>query len=141
MSLLELPEIEKLELKIKALEAMTSAEFKIIFCKHAWLGIKRKASQLFKKYQLDQTKDRNSVLLLVVEKDREIAIVGDVGINEISPNEHWSVVRDAILSDFKREHYYVGLSTGLDLIASNLVESFPTDENNHNEVSNAIIFI
>ena len=141
MSLLKQSEIAKLELKIKTLETMTSAEFKIIFCKHAWLGVKHKAGQLFKKYQLDKTKDRNSVLLLVVEEDREIAIFGDVGINEKSSTEHWSVITDAILSDFKSESYYIGLSTGLDLIASNLVERFPTDESNHNEVSNAIIFV
>ena len=36
------------------LENMTSAEFKIIICKHAWLGIQRKAAKFFKKYGLEQ---------------------------------------------------------------------------------------
>ena len=42
MPLLTQHEIHKLEAKISELESMTSAEFKIIFCQHAWTGIQRK---------------------------------------------------------------------------------------------------
>jgi uncharacterized membrane protein YgcG len=84
MSILNQEDIRKLEVKISALETMTSAEFKIIICNHAWLGIKHKASQLFKKYGLDKTQERNAVLLLVVAKDKELLIYGDTGIHEKS---------------------------------------------------------
>jgi len=140
MSLLDQEEIRHLEAKIGAMESMTSAEFKIIVCKHAWLGIARKASKLFKQYGLDQTQDRNAVLLLVVEKHKELLIYGDVGIHEKTSTDHWPSVRDAILSEFKKQNHYSGLSTGIEMIASNLMEHFPAGSEQANEVSNEIIF-
>ena len=140
MSLLTQDEIHKLESKIRVLETRTSAEFKIIFCQHAWTGIKRKAKQLFKKYGLDKTQDRNAVLLLIVEQDRELLIYGDEGIHKKSATEHWPAVRDAILENFGRREYYIGLSAGIEMIAENLTEHFPAQVDNQNEVSNEIIF-
>mgnify|MGYP000591919367 CR=1 FL=1 len=141
MSLLTEGETHKLEAKISALEELTSAEFKIIFCQHAWSGIQRKAEKLFKKYGLDKTRERNAVLLLIVEKDRELLIYGDEGIHKKSSTEHWPAVRDAILDDFCSGDYYTGLSTGIEMVAENLMRHFPTDDNNQNEVSNEILFI
>jgi len=141
MSILNQEDIHKLEAKISALETMTSAEFKIIICKQAWLGIKRKAYQLFKKYDLDKTKESNAVLLLIVEKDKELLIYGDTGIHKKSSIDHWPLVRDAILNEFRNRDYYTGLSTGIEMIAANLIEHFPAETNNENEVSNEIIFI
>lgn len=141
MSILNQEDIHKLEAKISALEKMTSAEFKIIICKHAWLGVKRKAFQLFKKYNLDKTQERNAVLLLIVEKDKELLIYGDTGIHQKSSTQHWPAVRDAILDEFKNNEYYTGISTGLEMIATNLIKHFPVNDTDTNKVSNEIIFI
>ncbi len=141
MSLLTKDEIHKLELKVHTLERMTSAEFKIIFCKHAWMGIKRKAAKLFKEYELDKTRERNAVLLLVAEKDKELLIFGDEGIHQKSSIEHWPAVRDSIIDSFRNSDYYAGLSTGIEMVAENLIQHFPAGEDNCNEVSNEILFI
>jgi len=141
MSILSKEEIQKIEAKITTLETMTSAEFKIIICKNAWMGIKRKAYKLFKKYNLDKTKEKNAVLLLVVEKSKELLIYGDQGIHKKSSTNHWTLVRDVILNDFKNDNFYAGLSSGIEMIATNLIEHFPANKDNKNEVSNEIIFI
>jgi uncharacterized membrane protein len=141
MSILNPEDINKLEAKISALEKLTSAEFKIIFCRHAWLGLNRKASQLFKKYKLDKSQERNTVLILIVEQHKELLIYGDIGIYQRSPTQHWPLARDAILKEFINKEYYIGLSKGIEMIATNLIEHFPADKTNRNEVSNEIIFI
>jgi uncharacterized membrane protein len=141
MSILNPEDINKLEAKISALEKLTSAELKIIFCRHAWLGLHQKASQLFKNYKLDKNQERNTVLILVVEQHKELLIYGDTGIHQLSPTQHWPLVRDAILEEFKNKEYYIGLSKGIEMIAANLIAHFPTDKTNRNEVSNEIIFI
>lgn len=141
MSLLTQNETIKLQAKISALEKLTSAEFKIIFCKHAWTGIQRKAEKLFNKCGLNKTHERNTVLLLIVEKDRELLIYGDEGIHRESSTEHWPAVRDAILDDFRRGDFYSGLSTGIEMVAENLMQCFPADGSKRNEVSNDILFI
>lgn len=141
MALLTQSEVQKLEAKISALEKLTSAEFKIIFCQHAWTGIQRKAEKLFKKYGLHKTRERNAVLLLIVEHDRELLIYGDEGIHQKSSTEHWPAVRDAMINDFRRDNFYTGISTGIEMVVKNLMQHFPADDNNQNEVSNEILFI
>ncbi len=141
MPLLTQDEIHKLEAKISTLETLTSAEFKIVFCQHAWAGIQHKAEKIFKKYRLDKTRERNTVLLLIAQKDRELLIYGDEGIHQRSSTEHWPAVRDAIINDFRCGDFYTGISTGIEMVAENLMQHFPVTDDNHNEVSNEILFV
>jgi len=140
MSLLNETEKRKLEAKIGALENLTSAEFKIVISNRAWMGSKRKAARLFKKYGLEKTPDRNAVLLLVLKNDRELVLFGDEGIYQKSSTHHWPAVRNAIVEEFKKDEYYVGLSIGIEMIAENLVHHFPVENGAGREISNEIIY-
>ncbi len=140
MALLTKEEIRKIESKIEAAEKQTSAEFKVIIAGRAWFGFKKKARRLFRKYKLDRTKDRNAVLLLILEKDRRILIYGDEGIHEKVGTAHWEMIRDLVLDNFKQGDFAEGLALGIHLIADSLIEFFPASENQTNEISNEIIF-
>lgn len=133
-------EIKKLENKIFAAEQMTSAEFKIVVCKRAWLGISKKAISIFKKFHLDKTQDRNAVLFLIIEKDKQLLIYGDKGIHEKTGISHWENIKNKVIDDFKNNDYYGGISVGIHLIAKSLADHYPANQNNKNEISNAIIF-
>ena len=137
--MLDASEIKKLELKIASVEEMTSAEFKIIICAHAWLGLQRKARKLFKKYGLENTAERNSVLVLLAEKDREFLIFGDEGVHQKVGEGFWLNVKEEMLKYFKQGNIAEGLSLGLHLLADILIEEFPRKESK-NEISNKIIF-
>ena len=138
-SLLNLDEIKRLEMKIAAVERMTSAEFKIIICARAWFGIKSKARKLFKKYNLHKTVERNGVLILLVEKDREFLVYGDEGINSRVGERFWLDVKTAMADHFVVGNIATGLSLGLRLLADILVEHFPKKDE-ADELSNAIVF-
>lgn len=138
--LLTKEEITRLELKISAAEKLTSAEFKIIIAKRAWYGVRKKATRLFKKHKLDQTKDRNTVLLLLLESDRQLVIYGDIGINNKVEFGQWTLVRDEVLNHLKDGKLGEGLDIGLHLIVNILKEHFPGNIYKENEVSNEIIF-
>lgn len=140
MALLNRMEVKKLEAKIAAAEKLTSAEFKVIICNHAWFGLRKKAIRLFRKYQLDETQDRNAVLFLIVEKDRQLIIYGDEGIHEKTGTTHWEFIRDRVIDEFRTKEFYRGTSMGIHLIAQSLIEHFPAAAENENEVSNAVIF-
>lgn len=132
-------ETKKLEAKIAAVEALTSAEFKIIICPHAWMGLKRKARKLFHKHGLDKTNERNAVLILLVEKDREFLIYGDKGIHSKVGEDFWLEVRDHMRTAFKEEGIAAGLSIGLLMLADILAEHFPETEQ-ADVLSNTIIY-
>ncbi len=138
-ALISRDEQKRLEAKIAAVEMMTSAEFKIIICGHAWFGLKRKAKQLFKKYGLDKTEQRNAVLVLIAEKDHEFLIYGDEGIHQIVGDGYWLNVRNQMLEYFKQGDISGGLAMGLHMLADIMAEHFPkTDDDN--ELCNKIIF-
>ncbi len=137
--MLNTSEIQRLEAKIAAVENLTSAEFKIIICAHAWLGLKRKAHKLFQKYKLDTTKERNGVLILIAEKDREFLIYGDQGIHEKVGEEFWLNIKEDMLEHFKQGDIASGLSLGLHLLADMLAEHFPKQDD-ENELCNSIVF-
>ena len=137
--LLSTEDIRRLEAKIAAVETMTSVEFKVIVCSHAWFGLKKKAHKLFLKYGLDKTRDRNAVLILMAEKDREFLIYGDKGIHEKVGELFWDSVKEDMLELFKQNNIVGGLSLGLSLLAEIFVAHFPkTDETNG--LSNKIAF-
>ncbi len=140
MALLTDEEIGRIERKIEAAEKLTSAEFKVIIAKRAWFGFRKKAMRLFRKYNLDQTKDRNSVLLLILEKDRRILIYGDEGIHRKVGTAHWETIRDKVIENFKQGDFAQGLALGIHMIADSLIEFFPATDNQTNEISNEIIF-
>lgn len=137
--MLDSADVKKLEEKIAALETMTSAEFKVIICAHAWFGLKRKARKLFKKYKLDRTVERNAVLLLIVEKDREFLIYGDEGIHQKVGQGFWLNVKSEMLKPLKQGDIAAGISIGLHMLADILEEHFPYKDDT-NEISNHIIF-
>ncbi len=140
MALLTSIEIQHLETKIAAAEKLTSAEFKIIIAKRAWFGFRKKAIRLFKKYNLHQTKQRNAVLLLILEKDQQLLIYGDEEIHQKVGNAGWEAICEEVIAEFKCGEYALGIALGLHLITDNLVEHFPALEKKTNEVSNEIIF-
>lgn len=139
--LLTRDEIEKLQNKIAGLEILTSAEIKIVFCKSAWFGIVAKAKKVFQKLNMHKTVNRNAVLILILERDRELLIYGDQGINVHLNERYWSDIRDDMIDLFKDGKYYIGLSIGLEKIAHSLSQYFPAKENDINEVSNEIVFL
>lgn len=132
-------EKRRLELKIAALECLTSAELKIIIAPHAYWGLKRKAAKLFQKYQLHKTKDRSAVLVLLIEKDRQLLIYGDEGIHQKVGNTCWYTISHAALEFFRNEKYEEGLATTLHLLADILTEHFPFMGEKDNEITNEII--
>lgn len=131
---------QHLEMKIAAAEQLTSAEFKIIIAKHAWFGARKKALKLFRKYKLDKTRERNAVLLLVLEKDRQLLIYADEGIHSKVGVGRWELIRDKVLAEFSKNEYTEGLGLGIHLIADVLIEHYPFTGHHTNEVSNEIIF-
>lgn len=140
MGFLSADELRRIELKIAAAEMLTSAEFKIIIAKHAWFGLRKKAIRLFKKYQLHKTENRNAVLILIVEKDRQLLIYGDEGIHSKVGTTHWEAIRDAMLDHFKQGKHADGLGLGIFLLADCLAEHFPANRDQYNRLSNEIIF-
>jgi uncharacterized membrane protein len=119
---------------------MTSAEIKLVIVKHCLTSIKRKARKIFKKYKLDQTGQRNCVLILVVTTNRQFLIYGDEGIHEKVGQHFWEEIEKSITMKFKENKMGDGLSAGVHLIGAKLAQYFPLQSDDINEISDDVVF-
>ena len=133
-------ELYRVSTKIAAAESLTSAEIKLVIVKHCLTDIKRKALKIFKKYRLDQTAQRNCVLILVVTTNRQFLIYGDRGIHEKVGQNFWEEIEKSITLKFKENKMGEGLSTGIHLIGAKLAQYFPFQSDDINEISDDVVF-
>ncbi len=124
---------------IESAEQATSAEMKLIVLGSCRGDINRTAAELFKKYELDQTAEKNAVLILLVISNREFLIYGDEGIHQHVGQSFWDDVRAAMLEYFQKDAFGAGLQVGIERVGDKLKQYFPYEEGDINEVDNEII--
>lgn len=97
-----------------------------------------KAHEVFHWLKMDNTIQRNGVLIYVAVNDHKFAIYGDKGINEVVPNDFWESTKDTILKEFKKGNFTQGLIDGVLLAGEQLQKHFPWDHSDINELPDEI---
>jgi putative membrane protein len=85
---------------------------------------------------MDQTAERNGVLVFVAMKKRCFEIVADQGIDEKVSPELWAAVAALISERIDRDGFAEGLSTGILRIGEILAEHFPGGMDDPNQLPN-----
>lgn len=99
-----------------------------------------RATQIFFKHKMNETKDRNGVLVYVAVKDKKLAIYADQGIYEKVGVEFWYSQVQEMTGHFKSMNYVQGISTVIKEIGQALHNHFPYDKvNDTNELSDEIM--
>lgn len=133
-------ESERAANAIKEAEGQTSAEIKLVVARHCWTDIKSKAANIFKKFGLDKTKQRNCVLILVVTTNREFLIYGDQGIHEKVGQDFWEDTSNLMMNKFKAGAFGDGICEGIKLIGEKLAYYFPYQAGDKNEISDEVTY-
>ncbi|HUS02784.1 MAG TPA: TPM domain-containing protein, partial [Chitinophagaceae bacterium] len=97
-------ENEKIVAAIRHAEECTSGEVRVFVesrCK--FIDPLDRAMEIFSELKMQQTKDRNAVIVYVAIKDRQLAIYGDSGINAKTGEQYWKQEVDKMISKFNRE--------------------------------------
>ncbi|MFP4024189.1 MAG: TPM domain-containing protein [Thiohalospira sp.] len=125
---------------IKEAELNTSGEIRVhieMDCKEDVLD---RAAFWFEKLKIHKTELRNGVLFYLSINDRKFAILGDAGINAVTPDNFWDEIKETVIGHFKKEEYANGLSEGIKLAGQALKEHFPYQKDDINELSDEISF-
>ncbi len=133
-------ETQQLEAAIERAERITSAEIKVTLVRHCWSNIEAKAARLFRKLNLDKTKQRNCVMIMLVLTNREFLIHGDEGIHERVGQNFWDGVRDLMLSRFTEDRFGDGLAAGVNMIGESLAKYYPYHAGDKNEISDEVAY-
>lgn len=99
-----------------------------------------RAVYIFEKLEMHKTELRNGVLFYLAVEDRKFAILGDAGINAVTPEDFWDSIKAKMLEHFKKDEFAAGLVTGITLAGEKLKEHFPYQQDDVNELSDEISF-
>lgn len=125
---------------IKAAEKVTSGEIRV-HLENTFKGdIFDKAVFVFEKLKMHKTKDRNSVLIYLAVKNKQFAIIGDVGINSKVGQSFWEDVKEIMYNHFKEGRFADGLCMAIDRVGEKLKTNFPCQADDVNELNDDISF-
>lgn len=126
---------------IRDSECRTSGEVRVfIESRCRFVDPVDRAAEVFFGLQMERTEDRNGVLLYVAMKDHQLAIFGDEGIHRIVGTDYWKQEVAKILQAFNAAHHVDGIIDIVRDIGTALVEHFPYQQEDKNELPDNIVF-
>jgi uncharacterized membrane protein len=87
---------------------------------------------------MENTEERNGVIIYVAVKSHQFAIYGDKGINEKVGHDFWDCTKDVMANHFKNGNFKQGLIDGILRAGEQLKTHFPYQSDDTNELSNEI---
>lgn len=135
-------EKERIVNAIKTAEERTSGEIRLfIESRCRFVNALDRAAELFLKLNMQQTKQRNGVLLYVALKDRQLAVYADEGIYVKAGKTFWDDAVRKMLAEFDKDNYVNGIVSTIQEIGETLSQHFPYDKHtDENELPNDIVF-
>lgn len=97
-----------------------------------------RAADIFDLLNMQNTRQRNGVLIYVAVEDRTLVILGDKGINDKVNPFFWESTKDIIISHFKNGEMKTGLTEGVLKAGEELKKYFPAKSGDTNELPDDI---
>ena len=119
-------------------EKNTSGEIRVHLEKKTSLEPIERAREVFQLLKMEQTKDRNGVLIYIAVKSKKFAIFGDDGINAKVATDFWNCTKDIILEHLKAGNNKLALIKGIENAGNQLKKHFPFEDDDTNELPNEI---
>jgi len=135
-------EEEKILNAIRAAEKETSGEVRLyIENKCRFVDPLDRAAEIFLQLKMNETANRNAVLVYVAKQHRQLAVYADEGIYNKAGKEFWDNAVLVMLKEFKKENYAEGLVEVIHKIGHSLQTHFPYDgATDKNELPDDIVF-
>ena len=121
-------------------EKETSGEIRVHIETRLSGDILDRASWIFKRIGMHQTKERNGVLFYLAVRNRKFAIIGDAGLNAKVSEGFWDKIKGIMEVDFREKKFTEGLAKGILMAGNQLREHFPHLATDVNELSDEISF-
>ena len=125
---------------IERAERCTSGEIRVHIEPKCARNPMLRAMKVFGLLGMENTAERNGVLIYVAFESRKFAIIGDKGINERVGVGFWEDAKARILRAFSESRFGEGLCSAIELIGRSLGEFFPHKTDDKNELSDEISY-
>ena len=131
-------EQEQVIAAIKQAELKTSGEIRVHIERHHEDEPYARATEIFGKLGMHETAQRNGVLIYVATGDHRFAIIGDEGIDAVTPDDFWESTKDAMQTLFRVGRFADGLVAGIMSVGTELLHHFPYQDDDENELPDEI---
>lgn len=133
---------EKVMIKnaIAEAELNTSGEIRVHIDNRCKTDLMDRAAYIFETLGMHKTEKRNGVLFYLAVNDRKFAILGDAGINKVTPENFWDNIKEKMYNLFKEGKFAEGLAEGIKMAGIQLKSHFPYQKDDVNELSDDISF-
>jgi uncharacterized membrane protein len=127
---------------VRDAERMTSGEVRVfVESKCRYMDPLDRAAEIFFNLEMDETDDRNAVLIYVAVKDRQLAVFGDEGIHKKVGAEYWNAEVRKMIDRFRHHNYAEGIREVVMDIGAALTKHFPyNNDTDKNELPDDIVF-
>jgi len=133
-------EKEGIKSAIQEAELNTSGEIRVHIENRCKEEVLDRAAWWFAKLEMHKTEKRNGVLFYLAINDRKFAILGDGGINAVTPDDFWDTIKEKMLARFSEGKFAEGLQEGILMAGEQLKDKFPHQRDDVNELSDEISF-
>lgn len=131
---------DQIKSAIREAEKITSGEIRVFIDKKCPGDVLDHAAHVFHKLKMDQTKERNGVLIYISVSDHKFAIIGDAGIHQQVKDDFWNKIRNEMTEHFKSGNIAGGLVHAVHEAGIALQKYFPRKQDDKDELSNEIVF-
>lgn len=131
---------EEIRSAIKEAEETTSGEIRVHIETSLQGNVLDRASWVFKRIGMHETKEHNGVLFYLAVRNRKFAVIGDGGINEKVESDFWDSVKAVLENHFREGNFTGGLVEGIRLAGDQKKEYFPIKKDDKNELPDDISF-
>lgn len=123
---------------IRVAENNTSGEIRVHIEQTTYKAPFDRALEVFHELKMHETQLQNGVLFYFAVADKNFAICGDKGINDVVTPDFWDCTKDAMILQFKSGNFKQGIVDGILNAGEQLKKYFPWSEGDSNELSNEI---
>ncbi len=127
---------------IRQAEMQTSGEIRVyVESKNPLISTIDRAAEIFYQLKMQETDNRNAVLLYLAMDHHEVALFGDEGIHAKVGTEYWQQEVKEMISKFSDQSISSGIVNCITHIGQALKEKFPYDKvTDKNELPDEIVF-
>jgi uncharacterized membrane protein len=131
---------ELIKSAVKEAELNTSGEIRVHLDNRCREDVMDRAAWWFAKLEMHKTEQRNGVLFYLAVRDRKFAILGDAGINAVTPENFWDGIKEKMAEQFAAGDFSGGLREGILQAGEALKSHFPHQADDINELPDDISF-
>ncbi len=119
-------------------ERLTSGEIRVHLAARSGGDVMEAALEIFHKLGMTGTRGRNGVLFYVDVDDHRLAVLGDSGIDAVTPDNFWDAIVAEVEARFRAGDYAGGLVTGIERAGEALAAHFPYEPGDVNELPDEV---